>query len=413
MPVMNKDTSKMLAGFSCQLFLRIEVIFLLFERVADYMTEKDSGTISQILTYCSSVLSWRLDGDAYGMKQFGNSLMRLLFSLSHLITTGEESAELETLCMELSLIFIEFEGTADDALRTLQKYVKDRSGDLDILESVMQKCYQYFLSETQLRNRRLVALRCVGFAMTAKDQNYILRTLGIILEPRMKVLQSIVEGQMATSAQNIKNLEEECLFELAVLSELIATQRPKIDLTDGSTGAEKPSSSNYHTQSTAVQKILWQCLPLLINLLRIYSSSEVLVAKVCDVLKSGLVAVQLRTTELLNAYCEVLDFILLMHPTAASGLAKTLYMVYAQETTSLKLVQKLSEWFKRIKEDTRECCEGYVILAYNVIKKYWRMLTDSPELGYDIVRTIRDITLQVCLLLKHQVATFMSQVFCL
>ncbi|VDK30127.1 unnamed protein product [Anisakis simplex] len=98
------------------------------------------------------------------------------------------------------------------------------------MNGLFEKCYAYFLCEKNSRVLRLRAMKCVGYALSLYDSNFVLSSLDAILAPRLVALRSIAEGHMpSTSAaqQSVSDLEQECLFELGLFSALIATIQPK------------------------------------------------------------------------------------------------------------------------------------------------------------------------------------------
>ncbi|KAM3728796.1 Importin-13 [Dirofilaria immitis] len=372
---------------------KVEVIFYLLERIADYMTENDAITISQILEYSASLLSWHLTDNIYGASQLGKSLMNLFYSLSHLICTGTEADKQETVCIELSLAFINIAGSTDEALKNLEKYLESRTSHLDVMDRVIQKCYEYFNDNQKPRKQRICALRCLGLSLAVHESDYVLESLNSILAPRLKILQLIAEGHIPTTSQSIESLEEECIFELDVLSSLIGTQKIQSNSSiNESQGKEKNLSKR------AVYIVLWQSMPLLLNLLRNFSSSEILVEKICDVLRSGLIAAQDDAQELLDSYCIVLDFIMLKYPIAACKLAKSVVLIYSSSNVNnvvMKLATQMASWFKNINESVEEFNEEHIELAYHIVKKDWKFVCSSPLYGYTFLRAVLDIILKV------------------
>ncbi|VBB28316.1 unnamed protein product, partial [Acanthocheilonema viteae] len=372
---------------------KVEVVFYLLERIADYMTENDTVIINQILEQCTSLLSWHLTDSIYGASQLGKSLMNLFYSLSHLICTGAEADRQETICMELALSFIDITGCTEEALKNLEKYVESRTSHLDIMNRVIQKCYEYFNDNQKPRKLRICALRCLGFSLAVQESDYVLKSLDSILTPRLKILQLIVEGHVPTSSQSTESLEEECIFELDVLSSLIGTQKMQANISTN----ENQSKEKNHSKK-AVHVVLWQSMPLLLNLLRNFSSSKILVEKVCDVLRSGLIAVQDDAEALLDSYCVVLDFIMLRHPTAACKLAKSVVLIFSSSDLNdliMKIAAQMASWFKNIDESVEEFSEEYIELAYHIVKKDWKFVCNSPSHGYTFLRAVLNIALKI------------------
>lgn len=360
------------------------------------MTENDAVTISQILEHCSSLLSWHLTDGIYGASQLGKSVMNLFYSLSHLICTGAEADKQETVCMELSLSFIDITGCTEEALKNLEKYVESRTSHLDIMDRVIQKCYEYFNDSQKPRKLRICALRCLGFSLAVQESDYVLKSLDSILTPRLKILQMFVEGRIPTSSQSIESLEQECIFELDVLSSLIGTQKMHTNASDNESQQKEKSYSK-----KAVHIVLWQSIPLLLNLLRNFSSSGILVEKICDVLRSGLIAVQDEAGALLDSYCIVLDFIMLRHPVAACKLAKSVILICSSNNLNdlvTKLAEQMASWFKNINESAEEFNEEHIELAYHIVKKDWKLVCISLSYGYAFLRHVLDTVLKVSFL---------------
>lgn len=360
------------------------------------MTENDAVTIGQILEHCTSLLSWNLTDNIYGASQLGKSLMNLFYSLSHLICTGVEADKQETICMELALSFIDITGSTEEALKNLEKYVESRTSHLDVMDRVIQKCYEYFNDNQKPRKMRICALRCLGLSLAVHESDYVLKSLDSILTPRLKVLQLIVEGNLPTSSQSTESLEEECIFELDVLSSLIGTQKMQAN-----TSVDESQSNEKNLSKKAVHIVLWQSIPLLLNLLRNFSSSKILVEKICDVLRSGLIAVQDDAEALLDSYCVVLDFIMLRHPVAACKLAKSTVLICSSNDLNdliVKLAARMASWFKNINESMEEFSEEHIELAYHIVKKDWKFVCCSPTYGYTFLRATLGIALKVSFL---------------
>lgn len=361
------------------------------------MTENDAVTISQILEHCSSLLSWHLTNDIYGASQLGKSLMNLLYSLSHLICTGTEADKQETVCMELALSFIDITGCIEEAFKNLEKYVESRTSHLDIMDRVIQKCYEYFNDNHKPRKLRICALRCLGFSLAVQGPDYVLKSLDSILTPRLEILQMFVEGNMPTSSQSTESFEEECIFELDVLSSLIGTQKMQANVNE--------SQPKENRSKKAVYVVLWQSMPLLLNLLRNFSSSGIFVEKICDVLRSGLIAVEDNAEALLDSYCVVLDFIMVKHPVPACKLAKSVVLIYSSNSLNdlvMKLAAQVASWFENINELMEEFNEEHVELAYHIVKKDWKFLCRSPSYGCTFLRSVLNIALKVSFLYFFQ-----------
>ncbi|VDK36516.1 unnamed protein product, partial [Anisakis simplex] len=64
---------------------RCEAVLLLFERVADYLTEVDFAAVERVIQLCSEIPKWQeVSLHVTDVSRLGITLMRLLYSLSHL-----------------------------------------------------------------------------------------------------------------------------------------------------------------------------------------------------------------------------------------------------------------------------------------------------------------------------------------
>ncbi|VDN01446.1 unnamed protein product [Thelazia callipaeda] len=369
----------------------IESVLYLFERIADYMTENDDITINEILKHSAILLSWQISDDIYAASQLGKSLMNLFYSLSHLICTGNEANKQESICIRLAVLFIDVSGSTEEALKTLDKFLESRTSHIEVIDLAVQRCYQFFINDHHCWKLRIYALRCVGLSLALHDSEDALKCLNSILAPRLSTLQMIVEGHIQTSSQSEKSLEDECAFELDVLCTLIDTQKPKANT---HTNCEQSRNRN----GSVVHSILWPSLPLLLDLLRNFMSSQILVEKVCDVLRSGMVAIEDNVETLFESYCDVIDFVVLKHPIAACKLAKSLILICSSKSIddmTRKLATRMSLWFTIINESVNEFCEEYIELAYHIVKKDWKFVCISTLHGWNFLRAVRDMSLKI------------------
>lgn len=348
------------------------------------MSEQDVPTIIQTLELCARIREMEFLGDVYGASQFGKSLMRLLHSLSHLISTSPHADKLDTICIELALAFIGTGSSTEEALKTLEKFLADRDSRLDVMERVIQKCYDYFMQEEHPKPLRLAALKCVGISLSLNDNDYILESLKSILAPRVRILQMIVEGQIANTSQSSEDLEGKCLFELGVLSVLIASQKPKLNA-ENSKRDEKP----------AAYAVLQQCLPFLLILLKNFGFSGLLVEKITDVLRSGLIAARNGILPIIGSYYDVLEFIILEHPAAFNRLAKTLLLLCSDTSALMDMSARAAGWFRKINAVTDEYADDHVELAYHMVKKGWKLLSESQTTGRLILHELYHMSIKV------------------
>ncbi|EYB86830.1 hypothetical protein Y032_0272g926 [Ancylostoma ceylanicum] len=151
---------------------RIECVVFLWENVADYLSEEDYTEICQNLELCT-----RLSGIGEGTDadRLANTVMRHLHALSHLVQEHDNAAELECHVVRLVLPFIQRKGVSTEALRTLEKFVSERSkGILRVGDEISQCCYSFFMDEANSEQQRLEALKCIGYILSVKPSDDIM-----------------------------------------------------------------------------------------------------------------------------------------------------------------------------------------------------------------------------------------------
>lgn len=364
---------------------RTEAVLYLFERMSDYMTEEDSQVINDILEQCLSIQTWATKKGP-DESRLGNTLMSMLYSLSHLVTSDNQAAKLERMCISLVLSFINIPSVADEALRTLEKFTEDRSASLaDIGDELTSEGYEYFVNEGNPVKLRLRAMKCVGYSLSLRDPQFVLESLNTILAPRLQKLQSILEGQFPTSSQSSGSLEEECLFELGVFAVLISSLKPP-----------KTEQHNLDPQNSPLFLVLQRCLPLFHGMIKSFTSSTVLVEKVCEALRCGLVALGDKIQPLIDTYFDVLDQIILLHATVACALAKALVLVFSGSSLMPRILSSLRVWYKQIQNAyTEEIPDEYIELAYHIVKKDWKLMEANKQDADITLRAMVDISLKV------------------
>ncbi|KHJ96987.1 hypothetical protein OESDEN_03047 [Oesophagostomum dentatum] len=123
--------------------------------------------------------------DAYFMTG-RDSLNFLNKELEAAITRGDLcrsvfADELEGHVVRLVLPFLQRRAVSAEALRTLEKFVCERSnGIMRVGNEISQCCYSYFMEETNVEAHRLEALKCIGYVLSTKPQNDIMLCIYIV-----------------------------------------------------------------------------------------------------------------------------------------------------------------------------------------------------------------------------------------
>ncbi|VDN56924.1 unnamed protein product [Dracunculus medinensis] len=276
-----------------------------------------------------------------------------------------------------------------DALDVLEKYIKD-GVDLNIeMCKFTSRCYELFLNQQLPISVRLTAIKCIGYSLSNAEPSFVLQSLNTILAPRLQRLQGIVDGQCTSSSSSLEALEAECLFEISVFSSLMATLKIKIK-------SESDSNLNLSvdTESPALI-VLQQSIPFFRDLIAKFSSSETLVDKVCDALRSGLAVVDRNYALIIKYYCEVIDEILLKHVDIVSNFAKSVILIFASTDVSSILFSSLVKWLEEInRTGESEIAEGYIDLIYHLIKKSWNLFLVDQNNSLSALENVVNIALK-------------------
>jgi hypothetical protein len=120
------------------------VIFLIYQ-VADYLGDSDQPSICQFLRLASTLLYKGRENEKmnHDRNRMGKTLMQTLFSLAHLVINGDQVEQLHpngpslfqtatmvpqaiTVCLSYVRADIS-QTTTNEAMKTLERYVEDRS----------------------------------------------------------------------------------------------------------------------------------------------------------------------------------------------------------------------------------------------------------------------------------------------
>lgn len=123
-------------------YSRSEACLFQWECVADYLVETDYPPILKCLEMITGRLSAPPSMDMDVIRR-GETVMRLLYSLSHLIQEHDQSKQLECAVIPVILSYVNPQNLGvGQAIETLQKFVEDRPDSLDVsADFVLQFCF--------------------------------------------------------------------------------------------------------------------------------------------------------------------------------------------------------------------------------------------------------------------------------
>ncbi|VDO22955.1 unnamed protein product [Haemonchus placei] len=169
--MMGKDTLQFLnrelgAAIEKGDLCRTECVMFFWETVADYLSETDYPEICGNLELCTRLSSIGEGADA---DRLANTTMKHLHALSHLVQEHDNAAELEGHVIRLVLPFVSRKAVSKEALRTLEKYVSERSkGIMVVGDDISQVCYSFFMDDHNEQALRLEALKCIGYVLSMR-----------------------------------------------------------------------------------------------------------------------------------------------------------------------------------------------------------------------------------------------------
>uniref|UniRef100_A0A914GRU2 Exportin-1/Importin-beta-like domain-containing protein n=1 Tax=Globodera rostochiensis TaxID=31243 RepID=A0A914GRU2_GLORO len=410
---------------------RCEAILRLTNEAADFIKVSHMPPLLSALRKSGPVVDhWISNGvSSYddGLHRFVRALLALLQTIDHLLNSLPEGRALIPHIVHTVLSCLRLmdftastqQGIDELALGTLTVMMKNRDSAIrdrsDVIDAIIQKCYEHFSQENRHANGRLAAIRCVGIALSFKQSEFVLNSLNEILAPRLVELNKLASNSALSEQQ-----ENNVLFELGILAQLVATLEPT-HLNDGYQHAGVASAS-FPVSDSPVRLIIDLTLPLFNKLLENNGTpSAELISMLCDVLKSTVHSLYRRSAPLVETMLNFLDVIINVHPRPACELAKTLFLTFHKDRdeTSLKLVAHLARWFSdrwaHFQQlhtfnaiDAGDKDEQLLSLAYHVLKKFWDNLRYVSALMTDQTTTenvgccfVRCHCLVISLMLQH------------
>ncbi|CAJ0598113.1 unnamed protein product [Cylicocyclus nassatus] len=337
---------------------RIEAIMYLWENVADYLSEADYAEICFNLELCT-----RLSGIGEGVDadRLANTIMRHLHALSHLIQEHDNAAEFEGHVVCLVLPFVARKGVSIEALRTLDKFVSERSNGIKRVDNeISQCCYSFFMDETNNQDLRLQALKCIGYVLSTKSQSDVMNILNNVVSHH---LQGMENGDAVLSQGKIEEIKFQISIFMCLFSSLNSKETARSD--------ESP-----------IVLIFRQVFPVFRNFLELNELPTAVGDKVCDAVRSAVSNFPAEhLPEMLPMVSELLSRALFTNPSAGCTLAKTVVLVFGHNaSTTPPLCKCIREWLESFAQTLpSQSVEEWLSLIYQIMKKNYKMLRANGE----------------------------------
>lgn len=349
-----------------------------WECVADYLAESDYSSILKCLEMCaapslsisSSLLSsGSLDCDK---DRRGATLMRLLYSLSHLIQDHERAKELECALIPVILTYLSPRiPCVRQAIDTLQKFVEDRPESLDIVgDQISTICYEFFNSPSVRDADRLAALKCIGYVLSRKQPSETMKIISQILD-RQNIEEPGIDNQTRHRRYG---------FQINTFSALFTS------LTNKKEAHTAKSSNNTNEEPTIVQ-LLREAIPVFETLCSGISgldarSSGTLIQEVCKAVRSALTSLPEQYLPLFFPFVvSLLNSALFVPESAVSAcaLAKST-VLQCGSLVGVEMANAFAQWIQQFEQQTESAqIDEYLQLIYQVVRKNWKMIRKFSE----------------------------------
>eukprot|EP00081_Caenorhabditis_elegans_P018717 NP_499235.1 Uncharacterized protein CELE_T16G12.6 [Caenorhabditis elegans] len=340
---------------------RTESCIFQWECVADYLGETDYTAILKCLEMCassqlsapppstSSSSSDKIDID---LNRRGETLMRLFYSLSHLIQEHEQAKELE------------------QAIDTLQKFSEDRPESLDIIgEQISTTCYEFFNSSNARDSDRLAALKCIGYVLSRRKPSETMKIIGQILSQ-----QNINEPGIDDQTRHRRYA-----FQINTFSALFASLTNKKDSNSTSLGE--------NDEEPTIVQLLCEAIPVFETLCSggsglDGSNSGSLIQEVCKAVRSALTSLPEHylpsffpfIVSLLNSSLFVTESVI-----AACALAKST-VLQCGSLVGVDMANAFAQWILAFEQHVESPqVDEYLQLIYQVVRKNWKMIRKFPD----------------------------------
>ncbi|KJH48820.1 HEAT repeat protein [Dictyocaulus viviparus] len=364
---------------------RTECIMFLWETVADYLSEADYTEICNNLNLCTQLSHI---GEGVDEDRLANTTMRHLHALSHLIQEHDDAVHLEEHVVRLILPFVPRKSVSKEALRTLAKFVSERSNGVMLVgNEISQVCYTFFMDDSNIHALRLEALKCIGYILSMKRSCDIMDILNKIMAPYMRSMGTVTSFISAGTVENK-------MFQISIFSCLFATLSRK----EGSdiSPTDSPNTLIFCQVFPLFQQILTFQGPIRAlgdkvihhRFRKIAAISKFSYNQVCDAVRSAVSSFPAEYLPQMFPLVSIfLSDALLSNPVAACSLAKTVVLVFGNcAKTASELCSSLRQWLETFVHNiSYQAIEEWLSLIYQIMKKNYKTLRANEEPSLSII----------------------------
>ncbi|EGT33680.1 hypothetical protein CAEBREN_10829 [Caenorhabditis brenneri] len=353
-----------------------EVSLFQWECVADYLAETDYDAILKCLEICaSSCLSLSSSGEInIDVDRRGATLLRLLYSLSHLIQEHDQAKELECALIPVILTYVSPKfPSVRQAINTLEKFSEDRTDCLDVVgDHISTTCYEFFNCPSARDVDRLAALKCIGYVLSRKPPSETMKIIGQILNQ-----QNIHEHGIVNEIRHRRYA-----FQINIFSVLFSS----LAIKKGSHSKTTTSAESTNAEPTIVQ-LLREAIPVFETLCSGESGldgskSASLIQEVCKAVRSALTSLpEHYLPHFFPFVVSLLNSALFVPESAVSAcsLAKTT-VLQCGSLVGVDMANAFAQWTQSFEQQTGSPhIDEYLQLVYQVVRKNWKMIRQYSE----------------------------------
>ncbi|XGW18799.1 hypothetical protein V3C99_002972 [Haemonchus contortus] len=364
--MMGKDTLQFLnrelgAAIEKGDLCRTECVMFFWETVADYLSETDYPEICGNLELCTRLSSIGEGADA---DRLANTTMKHLHALSHLVQEHDNAAELEGHVIRLVLPFVSRKAVSKEALRTLEKYVSERSkGIMVVGDDISQVCYSFFMDDRNDQALRLEALKCIGYVLSMRPSNDVMAILNNVIAPHLRDLGT---GESMIS----DGIVEAKKFQISIFACLFSSLN------------SKGGGDTDRTQDPPSVIIFRQAFPVFLQIVEDASVPATISDRVCDAVRNAISNLPSEhLPEALPLVSQLLDHALFSNPTSACALAKSAVLVFGHYSpTASPLCTSIRQWLESFAKNMPfHAIDEWLSLIYQIVKKNYKTLRANGE----------------------------------
>ncbi|CAI5445413.1 unnamed protein product [Caenorhabditis angaria] len=346
---------------------RSEAILYLWECVGDYTNEKDYPNILNFLQIVVQHFKISPETALINRDQIrrANTIMKVLYTLSHLIQAHDEVIQLEIAIIPVILSYLERLENPKQVLITLEKFLEDRSDCLNnIGDSILSTCYNFFNNSNNWKYHRLTALKCIGYVLSKKKSS-----------ETMDIIYRILNEHIT------KDDVEEYSFSVNIFSSLFTSLRKKQDSNRNDQEEEDP----------AIVIILREAIPVFE---RIYNQQNDfrLIGDICEAVRNGLTSLPDKyIPDFFPFVVQLLNSALFINAQSACSLAKSA-VLQCGSLVGIELANSIAGWcslFEQRVDDAQ--MEEWLALLYQVFKKDWKTIRKFEEPFINAIKSALNI----------------------